>query len=182
MPAKKYISKINKGGNDIHIKDTEAHDAIWYFDIYVGAAANSAAIIDETYHHNYITRGRPILISNAENDYLWVIAPASYAPCVMMSGMEVEMSLDSSTTIDDKSYKVWKSDCTYSGTFKVCLIERNETEVTFTIDPSYYYSVWGPIASAPASPEIGQQYFATDMNMLVVWNGTSWVTDGNFIP
>lgn len=26
MPARKYISKINKGGNDIYIKDTEAQE------------------------------------------------------------------------------------------------------------------------------------------------------------
>ena len=62
-----------------------------------------------------------ISITNTDVDYLWVVLPASYSPMVMMSGLEVPMSLDSTTTISEESYKIWKSSNTYSGSFKIYL-------------------------------------------------------------
>lgn len=123
MPAKKYLSKINKGGNDIYIKDTEAQDAISYTDVYLGAAAASSTIIDDDYYYDVITRCRPITISNAAaGSYVWLVLPAIYSPVLAVGGVEMPMVLDSTTTIDGKSYKIWKSSNTYSGTFNVYLL------------------------------------------------------------
>ena len=36
------------------------------------------------------------------------------------------------------------------------------------------HDIVGPTASKPASPDIGQHYFDTDLNHWVVWNGTQW--------
>ena len=55
MPTKKYLSKINKGGDDIYIKDAEAREAISQIDVsaiaakadkVTGATANNFASLD----------------------------------------------------------------------------------------------------------------------------------------
>ena len=120
MPTKKYISKIVKGGNDIYIKDAETRENVQYEDVYIGVAAQSSTIIDPTYHHDMIYRGRPISIGNSSG-YLWVIMPSSYTPSVLMSGFEVPMSQNSTTTVGNVTYKIWKSSNSYSGGFNIYL-------------------------------------------------------------
>ena len=120
MPTK-YISKINKGGNDIYIKDTESQGAIFYKDIYVGAATQSTTIKTSTYHHDKIAKGSLVSIT-ASSQKIWLVFPeASEVPNVFMSGMEVSMVLHGTTTIDEATYKVYKSDSPFTGTFNIQL-------------------------------------------------------------
>ena len=121
MPAKKYISKINKGGNDIYIKDVESQEALFYKDIYIGAATQSPTIKTEPYHHDIIAKGSLVPIT-ASSQKIWLIFQSTAdTPNVFMSGMEVAMVLHGTTTIDDVEYKVYKSESPYTGTFNVQL-------------------------------------------------------------
>jgi hypothetical protein len=121
MPAKKYISKINKGGNDIYIKDAESQEALFYKDIYIGAATQSTTIKTATYHHDLIAKGSLVSIT-ANSQKIWLIFQSTTeTPNVFMSGMEVAMVLHGTTTIDDVEYKVYKSESPFTGTFNVQL-------------------------------------------------------------
>ena len=121
MPAKKYISKINKGGNDIYIKDIESQEALFYKDIYIGAAAQSTTIKTATYHYDLIAKGSLVSIT-ANSQKMWLIFQSTAdTPNVFMSGMEVAMVLHGTTTIDDVEYKVYKSESPFTGIFNVQL-------------------------------------------------------------
>lgn len=121
MPAKKYLSKINKGGNDIYIKDVESQEALFYKDIYIGAATQSPTIKTDPYHYDTVAKGLLIPVT-ANSQKIWLIFPAtSVTPNVFMSGMEVAMVLHGTTTIDDAEYKVYKSESPFTGTFNVQL-------------------------------------------------------------
>ena len=121
MPAKKYISKINKGGNDIYIKDAESQEALFYKDIYIGAATQSTTIKTATYHYDLIAKGSLVSIT-ANSQKIWLIFQStSDTPNVFMSGMEVAMVLHGTTTIDEVEYKVYKSESPFTGTFNVQL-------------------------------------------------------------
>lgn len=117
----KYISKINKDGNDIYIKDSEAQGALFYRDIYVGAAAQSTTIKTSTYHHAVVAKGSPISIT-ANNHKIWLIFPENTdVPNVFMSGMEVAMVYHGTTTVDEGTYNVYKSVSPFTGTFNIQL-------------------------------------------------------------
>ena len=119
--SKKYISKINKGSSDIYIKDSEAQDAIFYKDIYVGAATQSTTIKTDTYHHDVLAKGSLVSVT-ANSQKIWLIFPeASEGPNIFMSGMEVAMVLHGTTTIDEETYKVYKSESPFTGTFNIQL-------------------------------------------------------------
>ena len=119
MSGKKYISKINKGGNDIYIKDTESQEALFYKDIYVGAATQSTTIKTSTYHHDVLAKGSLVSIT-ADSQKIWLIFPETNdVPNVFMSGMEVTMTLHGTTTIDEATYKVYKSNSPFTGTFNI---------------------------------------------------------------
>lgn len=121
MPAKKYLSKINKGGNDIYIKDVESQEALFYKDIYIGAATQSTTIKTATYHYDTVAKGLLIPVT-ANSQKIWLIFPAtSETPNVFMSGMEVAMVLHGTTTIDEVEYNVYKSNSPYTGTFNIQL-------------------------------------------------------------
>jgi hypothetical protein len=121
MPAKKYLSKINKGGNDIYIKDVESQEALFYKDIYIGAATQSTTIKTATYHYDLIAKGSLVSIT-ANSQKIWLIFQSTAdTPNVFMSGMEVAMALHGTTTIDDVEYKVYKSESPFTGTFNVQL-------------------------------------------------------------
>ena len=119
--AKKYLSIINKGSNDIFIKDSEAQEAVFYKDIYVGAATQSTTIKTATYHHDILVKGSLVAIT-ANSQKIWLIFPeAMEVPSVFMSGMEVAMTLHGTTTIDEATYKVYKSESPFTGTFNIQL-------------------------------------------------------------
>ena len=121
MSAKKYVSKINKGGNDLYIKDVESQEALFYNDVYIGAATQSTIIKTATYHHDMIAKGSLISIT-ANSQKIWLIFQSTAdVPHVFMSGMEVAMVLHGTTTIDEVEYKVYKSDSPFTGTFNIQL-------------------------------------------------------------
>ena len=119
--AKKYISKINKGGNDLYIKDVESQEALFYNDIYIGAATQSTTIKTDTYHYDMIAKGSLLSIT-ANSQKIWLIFPSTAdVPHVFMSGMEVTMVLHGTTTINEGEYNVYKSGSPYTGTFNIQL-------------------------------------------------------------
>jgi hypothetical protein len=121
MSAKKYVSKINKGGNDLYIKDVESQEALFYNDVYIGAATQSTTIKTATYHHDMIAKGSLISIT-ANSQKIWLIFQSTAdVPHVFMSGMEVAMVLHGTTTIDEVEYNVYKSNSPYTGTFNIQL-------------------------------------------------------------
>lgn len=91
-----------------------------YNDVYIGVAAQSSTVIDSAHHYDSIVRNRPISFSNTSG-YLWVVLPSSYSPIAMMGGIEVPMTLDSTTTAGEITYKIWKSRNSYTGDFNVIL-------------------------------------------------------------
>ena len=121
MPANKYISRINKDGNDLIIKDTEARDSIQYKDVYIGTGDTASEVMVNANHYSQIQKYTPIGIS-ASAEYLWIIMPSVYTPTALMSGNEVPIELDSTVTVESVTYKVWKSSSTYTGTFNVYLV------------------------------------------------------------
>ena len=119
--AKKYLSIINKGSTNIYIKDTEAQEAVFYKDIYVGAATQSTTIKTSTYHHDILVKGSLVSIT-ANSQKIWLIFPEDIdVPNIFMSGMEVAMVLHGTTTIDEATYKVYKSEAPFTGTFNIQL-------------------------------------------------------------
>lgn len=121
MAGKKYLSKINKEGNDLFIKDEESQDALFFKDVYIGAAAQSTTIKTSTYHYDTIAKGS--LLSMTSNGHkIWLVFPeTSDVPHVFMSGMDVSMELHETTVIEEKTYKVYKSVSPFTGTFNVQL-------------------------------------------------------------
>lgn len=93
---------------------------IQYDDVYIGIASSSADILDSTHHHDNIFRGKPIPFSNASG-YIFVVIPEDYNPVVAVNLIETQISLDSTTTIGGKNYKIWKSGNSYQGSFNVYL-------------------------------------------------------------
>ena len=121
MAGKKYLSKINKEGNDLFIKDEESQDALFFKDMYIGAAAQSTTIKTDTYHHDTIAKGS-LLSMTANSHKIWLVFPeTSDVPHVFMSGMDVSMELHGTTVIEEKTYKVYKSVSPFTGTFNVQL-------------------------------------------------------------
>lgn len=121
MSGKKYLSKIVKGGNAIFVKDVESQEALFYKDIYIGAATQSTTIKTDAYHHDMIAKGSLVSIT-ADSQKIWLIfSEASEVPNVFMSGMEVAMVLHGTTTIDGIEYNVYKSNSPYTGTFNIQL-------------------------------------------------------------
>ena len=121
MPAKKYLSKINKGGNDIYIKDVESQEALFYKDIYIGAATQSPTIKTDPYHYDIIAKGSLVSITASSQKICLIFQSTADTPNIFMSGMEVAMVLHGTTTIDDVEYKVYKSESPFTGTFNVQL-------------------------------------------------------------
>ena len=121
MPAKKYISIINKGGNNIYIKDAEAREAlVIYNDVYLGTGSSAASVMIEDNHHDTLSRGTYVILTASSNK-IWVILPNTFNPTVTMNGMEIPLTYESSITVDDITYRVMSSTNTYAGTFSVCL-------------------------------------------------------------
>lgn len=121
MPAKKYISKINKGGYDIYIKDEEAREAIAYKDVYIGVGAAYTDAMIAANHHDSVAKGSPVPVTSSIS-YLWVILPNTNSPVVQMGGLNVPMTAQSDVTVGDVTYKVLRSTNQYTGSFSISLI------------------------------------------------------------
>lgn len=122
MPARKYISVINKGGNDIFVKDAEARDALVYYeDVYIGTGANAAAVMVAANHHDKMNRGDHVSLTASSNK-VWIILPDTYSPILTMTGIEVPMTAGSDITEGGVTYKVLSSSNTYTGSLNVFLV------------------------------------------------------------
>lgn len=119
MPTK-YISRINKAGENLLIKDSEAREALEYTDVYLGAGATSAAVMVSANHHNQIIKGSSFSVT-ANSNYLWVILPSSVAPTVTIGCIAVPMISDGTTIVDEVTYYIYKSKNTYTETFNIHL-------------------------------------------------------------
>lgn len=119
--AKKYISKINKGGNDLYVKDTEAREAlVVYNDVYLGTGDTAASVMVQGNHHDSLNRGTYVVLTASSNK-IWVILPNTFNPTATMNGMEIPLTYESNITVDDVTYRVMSSTNIYTGTFSVCL-------------------------------------------------------------
>ena len=119
MPTKKYISKIVKGGNTIHVKDEEARDALSiYEDVYLGTGSSAASVMVPANHHDTLSKGEHVTVTASSNK-VWIILPNTFSPTLTMNGMEIPLTYESSITVDDITYRVMSSSNTYTGTFNV---------------------------------------------------------------
>lgn len=127
MPARKYLSIISKGGDNIYIKDAEAREAIAqietpvFNDVYIGTGATASDVMIAANHHDSVAKGSLISVTSSTS-YLWVILPDTYTPVVQMGGLNVPISEQSPVTQGDVTYKVLKSINQYTGSFSVSLI------------------------------------------------------------
>jgi hypothetical protein len=96
------------------------YKSLFYEKLYVGIDADYTDILNDTYYHESVTRGKAIHFDTVTG-YIWVVAPEEYAPVVAMSLVEVPMSLYSTISIEDVSYKVWKSEEEQTGSFNLYL-------------------------------------------------------------
>ena len=92
----------------------------YYSDVYVGTGDNYANVMMAGSHYDNLIKGSGTNVSSASK-YLWVIMPSVYSPIVLLSGLEVSMTV-STITQEDIEYKVMRSDSRYTGTFNVILI------------------------------------------------------------
>jgi hypothetical protein len=126
MPARKYISIINKGGDSIYIKDAEAREAIAqietleYKDVYIGVGAAYTDVMIAADHHDSLSKGVLVPLT-ASSNYIWVILPNTYSPIVQMGGLNVPMTAQSDVTVGDVTHKVLRSTNQYTGSFPVSL-------------------------------------------------------------
>lgn len=121
MPARKYISKINKNGDNLFIKDLEAREAlVVYNDVYLGTGSSAASVMVPANHHDAMSRGEHVTVTASSNK-VWIILPNTYSPTLTMNGMEIPLTYESSITVDDVTYRVMSSSNTYTGTFNVYL-------------------------------------------------------------
>ena len=121
MENKKYISKIVKSGQNILIKDLEAREALQYTDVYIGAGETSSDVMVAANHHDTVLKGSAFSVT-ANSNYLWVILPSAYSPILAIGGIAVPMYLSGTTTVDDVTYNIYKSNNTYRSTFSVNLL------------------------------------------------------------
>ena len=122
----KYISKIAKGNNTLHIKDTEARQQIvdsqvikdFYF---VTRDSTTMPSISSFLHIERMSKGTYSLWVGASGDYIWVAYPAEYSDKVfiVIGGLVVPMLAEQDITIEGKAFKVIRSKNTYSGYFAV---------------------------------------------------------------
>ena len=121
MPAKKYISIINKGGNNIYIKDAEAREALsLYEDVYIGVGSTAESVMVAANHHDTMSKGDHVSMTASSNK-VWIILPNTFSPVLTMTGVEMPMTPKSDITEGGVTYKVFSSTNTYTGTFNVFL-------------------------------------------------------------
>ena len=88
-------------------------------EVYIGVAEESSDVIVDSCFYDVVKIGKPVAIDDASG-YLWVIVPAAYtAPTITMSGMEVPVTMDGTTSISGQDYNIWKSKDQYSGSFNI---------------------------------------------------------------
>ena len=108
-------------GQRLNATLADIYSALFYEDIYVGAATQSTTIKTSTYHHDKLVKGDLVSVT-ANSQKIWLIIPNdSKVPNIFMSGVEVSMVLHGTTTIDEATYKVYKSSSPFTGTFNIQL-------------------------------------------------------------
>ena len=125
MPAKKYISKIHKGSDDLFIKDSEAREILAtmsnliYTDVYIGKGINYTSAMTANNHHDTVVKGEHISMT-CNSSKVWIILKSTNnAPLLMMSGTEIPLTAESDVTQEGVTYKVYSSTNTYTGTFNL---------------------------------------------------------------
>ena len=93
--------------------------ALFYQDVYLGVAENYTDIIDPNYYHSSIERGVTVSFTSVDG-YVWVLAPENCRPSVAMSLIQIPIREDTTVSVSGRTYKVWRSYETHSGTFKLC--------------------------------------------------------------
>ena len=122
MPAKKYLSKIVKGSNDIFIKDSDARavtEKLTYEDVYIGKGINYTSAMVAANHHDAVVKGDHFSLT-CNSSKVWIILKnTNDTPILTMSGTEMPLTAESDVTSEGVTYKVYSSTNTYTGTFNV---------------------------------------------------------------
>lgn len=94
---------------------------VYYEDVYLGAGAAYTNVMVQANHYDAVLKGSVKSVA-INNSYLWLILPQTYNPTILMGGMEIPVTAQSTITQGDVVYKVLKSSNSYTGTFNVILI------------------------------------------------------------
>lgn len=114
------IQELYSKVNDIMSVESEIVEALFYKDVYMGVAADYTDILNADNHYEALSKGTSIPFDTVSG-YIWAVLPEDYSPTVAMSLVEVPMSLETTTTIDGKTYKIWKSAEEQTGSFNLYL-------------------------------------------------------------
>ena len=89
--------------------------------VYIGSGASTSDVMVAGNLHASLRLGEAISVT-ASNAPLWVILPSSFYPTVMMEGIKVPMTSQQDVEVQGVTYKVLKSDNTFTGSFNVVLM------------------------------------------------------------
>jgi hypothetical protein len=96
-------------------------DSMFYKDFYLGVGATESDVkIAANYHA--AERKSSVFSFTASSQKVWLIIPSTYSPVLEMSSIDIPMVLDRTYTSGNVTYKVWKSDSSYTGTFNLCIL------------------------------------------------------------
>ena len=121
MSDKKYISKINKGGQDLYIKDTEARanldavEELYCHDVYVMTSAKTTiqSLSEFTFHYDKVIRGKYLFAGvSATNDLrLWYAIKTTNKENIIftLNGIPIPTSYTRTITEDGVEWYVCQS-------------------------------------------------------------------------
>lgn len=101
--------------------DSAIVNSTYYKNVYIGTGSTYSDAMIESNHHDSLRMGATTTIT-ASDEYLWVILPSDYTPTILMNGISVPMGEQSNVTVEEVTYKVFKSDAEYTNTFNIILI------------------------------------------------------------
>lgn len=96
-------------------------DSMFYKDFYLGVGVTESDVKIAANYHT-AERKSSVFSFTASSQKVWLIIPSTYSPVLEMSSVDIPMVLDRTYTSGDVTYKVWKSDNSYTGTFNLCIL------------------------------------------------------------
>ena len=121
MSDKKYISKINKGGQDLYIKDTEARanldavEELYCHDVYVMTSSKTTiqSLSEFDFYYNKVMKGKHLFTeTSATNDLrLWYATKTTNQEGIIftLNGIRIPIRYTHKITEDDVEWYVYQS-------------------------------------------------------------------------
>ena len=88
-------------------------------DLYIGTGATYQDVMIPANLHQVVRKGEPISITSSQS-YLFVIIPSAYSAIAMMEGIVIPTT-QTSQEVSGKTYKIYKSNLAYTGSFNLIL-------------------------------------------------------------